>query len=77
MQVVFRGDLNGVPVEPVALIKPRIFCGDPGVLKIRRYLAEWNKLVPFVIRRMPQPRLDVAFHMDRCGGRVDPARSYE
>src|ERR1700739_3884853 len=48
-QIVFRSDLDLVPIESVMLIEVRVLRGDYGVLEIGRDLAERNKLVSFVI----------------------------
>src|SRR5579884_3410851 len=38
LQVIFRGNFHGVPVEAVVLVKASVLRGDDGVLKIGRDL---------------------------------------
>ena len=69
--------LDRVPIEAVVLVETSVLCGDHGVLKIRRDLAEWHEVVALMIRRAVNPRLQAALHVHRRGRRIDPPRSHE
>ena len=75
--IVFRCDLDRVPIESMMLVKARVFRGDDRVLEIGRDLAQRNEFVPFVIRRVVNPRLQAAFQVHRGGRWVDPPGSHE
>ena len=76
-QIVFGGDLNLVPIEPVVLVKACVLRGDYSVLEIERDLAERNELVVFVIRRAVNLGLQPALHMHRSCRWVDPAGGHK
>ncbi len=75
--IVFSSDLYRVPIESMMLVKARVFCGDDSMLEIGRDLAQRNKCISFVIRRVVNPGLQAALHMHRGGRWVDPPRSHE
>ena len=72
-QIVFGGDLDLVPIEPVVLVEARVLRGDYSVLEIGRDLAERNELVAFVIGRVVNPGLQSALDVYRGCRWVDPA----
>ena len=75
--IVFRCDLDRVPIESMMLVKARVFRGDDRVLEIGRDLDQRDEFVPFVIRRVVNPRLQAAFQVHRGGRWVDPPGSHE
>ena len=73
--VVFRSDLDRLPIESVMLVEARVFRGDDGMLEIERDLAEGNEFVSLMIRRVLKPGLEAALHLHRGGRWVDPPGS--
>jgi hypothetical protein len=70
--VVFRSDLDGLPIESMMLVEARVFGCDDRVLEIERDLAERNEFGSLVIRRVVKPGLEAALHLHRGGRWVDP-----
>jgi hypothetical protein len=62
-QIVFGGDLDLVPIEPVVLIEARILRGNYSMLEIGRDLAERNEFVAFVTGSVVNPGLQPALHV--------------
>jgi len=75
--IVFRSELDGMPVEAVMQVEARVLGGDHGVLEIGRDLIEWNEVVALVIVRLVNPGLQTALRLHGGGGRVDPTSSNE
>src|SRR5690242_19365184 len=76
LQIFFGRDLNCVPIESVVFIKASIFRGDNGMLEIERDLAQRDKFISLVVRRLMNPRLDMALNVNGCCRRIDPADGY-
>ena len=72
VHIVFGGDLDLVPIEPMVQVEAGVLRGDDSVLEIRRYLAERNEPVAFVIGRVVNPGLHAALDVHRGCRRVDP-----
>jgi hypothetical protein len=75
--VVSSSDLYLVPIESMMLVKARVFRGDDSMPEIGRNLAQRNKFVTFVIRRVVNPGLQAALHVHRGGRWIDPPGSHE
>ena len=61
----------------MVLVEARVFCGDNGMLELKRDLAEWHKFVSFAISRAVNPCLHAALHVHRGGRRIDPPGSHQ
>ena len=71
--IVFGGDLDGVPIEAVMLVKAGVFGSDDGVLEIGGNLAKRNEIVALVIGGVVNPRLEAALEVHGGGWGIDPA----
>jgi hypothetical protein len=71
-QIVFGGDLDLMPIEPVVLVEARVLRRNYGVLEIGRDLPERNEFVAFVIRTVVNPGLQAPLDVHRGCRWVDP-----
>ena len=76
-QIVFRSDLDLLPIEAVVLVEVRVLCGDYGVLEIGRDLAERNEPVAFAIGRVVNPGLQAALDVYRGCRWVNPSGGHK
>ena len=76
-EIVFGGDLNGLPIEAVMLVEACVFGGNGSMLKIGADLAEGNEVVMIVIRSVVNPGLHAALDVDGGGRRVNPTSGDE
>ena len=70
--MLFRSELERLPVEAVVLVEARILGGDDRVLQIGRDLAEGDEFVVFAIGRAVHPGLHAALEVHSGRRRVDP-----